>query len=157
MATSDSATDLSRAGEQALVIAALADSARSIPVAHGLLVNGENEPWEDYRLGDWIGLDPDGTGIVGVERVVGITMNHRTALDYGVVLDLNSVSLEASVRMRRQLDALAKSSSSGGSGSSGLSLGGGWAGPGRSGAGTVASTAGDTPGFLLDKIDLPGI
>ena len=157
MATSDAATDLSRAGEQALAIAALADNARSIPVDHGLLANGQYEPWEDYRLGDWIGLDPDGTGIVGVERVVGITINHRTALDYGVVLDLNSVSLEASVRMRRQMDALAKSSSSGGSGSSGLSLGGGSPGGGGSGAGTVSATAGDTPGFLLDKIDVAGL
>lgn len=156
MATSDSATDLARAGEQALALSVLEDASRSIPVDHGLLTDGRYEPWEEYRLGDYIGLDADGTGIVTRERVVGITVSHREALDYNVELDLNSVSLEASVRMRRQLDALSRSSSGGGSGSSGLSLGGS-GGSGGAGGGTVAVAAQDTPAFLLDKIDARGI
>jgi len=152
MATSDSATDLARAGEQALALSALEDEGRTLPVDHGA-TDGRYEPWDAYRIGDYIGLDPDGTGIVSSERVVGITIAHRDALDYSVELDLNSVSLEASVRMRRQLDALARSSSSGGAGSSGLSLGGGSSpGGGPGGAGMVAVQLGDTVGYLYDKI-----
>jgi len=157
MATSDTATDLARAGEQALAIAVLEDEARSIPVDHGLLTAGQYEPWEDYRLGDWIALDAAGTGVVTVERLVGITISHRESLDYNVVLDLNSVSLDASVRMRRQLDALSKSSSTGGSGSSSLSLGGNPGGGGGTSGGTVAASAGDTPGYLYDKVDVDGV
>ena len=152
MATSDSPTDLARAGEQALAISALEDQARSLPVDHGA-GNGRYEPWDDYRIGDYLGLDAAGTGIVTSERLVGITIAHRDSLDYSVELDLNSVSLEASVRMRRQLDALQRSSSSGGAGSSGLSLGGGSSpGGGPGGAGLVAVQLGDTVGYLYDKI-----
>lgn len=152
MATSDAATDLSRAGTQALEIAALEDEARSLPVDHGLVTDGQYEPWEDYRLGDYIGLDPAGTGEWASERVVGITIAHRDSLDYSVVLDLNSVSLEAAVRMRRQLDALAKSS---GGGTASLALGSGGAPGGGSGSsGLVQATAGDTPGYLVDKIEV---
>lgn len=154
MSTSDTATDLARAGTQALAIAALEDQARSIPVDHGPLSEGRYEPWEDYRGGDYIGLDADGTGIVTSERIVGITVSHRTALDYNVELDLNSVSLEASVRMKRQLDALSRTSSSGGSGSSGLSLGGGSSpGGGAGSSGKVAVADADTPGYLFDKVE----
>lgn len=154
MATSDTATDLARAGEQALAISALEDQSRSVPIDHGPLAQGRYEPWEDYRTGDYIALDPDGTGVVSDERVVGITVSHREALDYAVVLDLNSVSLEASVRMKRQLDALSRSSSSGGAGSAGLSLGGGSSpGGGPAASGKVSAADGDTSGYLIDKIE----
>lgn len=155
MGTSDTATDLFRAGDQALQISALEDQARSVPVDHGLLEDGRYEPWADYRIGDYIAIDPDGTGIVSDERVVGITVAHRDSLDYSVVLDMNSVSLEASVRMKRQLDALARTSSPGGLGSTGLSLGGGSApGGGPAASGKVSAADGDTSGYLYDKIDV---
>ena len=150
MATSDAATDLSRAGTQALRIASLQDAARTIPVDHGLVADGQFEPWEDYRIGDYIGLDPDGTGVVVPERVVGITIAHRESLDYTVDLDLNSISLEASVRMRRQMDAVLRNS---GGGSSALGLGGGGTGGGAA-TGTVAASGGDTQGYLFDKMEV---
>lgn len=154
MGTSDSPTDLQRAGEVALALSVLEDESRTIPVDHGLLTEGRYEPWEDYRGGDYIGLDADGTGAVTSERVVGITVAQRDALDYTVELGLNSVSLEASVRMKRQLDALARTSSSGGYSSSGLSLGGGASPGGGAGAsGKVQVQAEDAAGYLLDKVD----
>lgn len=152
MGTSDSPTDLSRAGEMALAMAVLEDQSRSIPVAHGLLTYGLYEPWEDYRLGDYIGLDADGTGVSTSERVVGITVSQRTALDYDVTLDLNSVSLEADVRMKRQLDALSRSSSSTSGTGSYLSLGGS-SGSGGGAGGKVQVQPEDTAGYLFDKID----
>jgi len=155
MGTSDSPTDLARAGEMALAMAVLEDQSRSIPIDHGLLSDGRYEPWEEYRLGDYIGLDADGTGVVTSERVVGITVSQRTALDYDVAVDLNSVSLEADVRMKRQLDALSRSSSSTSGGGSYLSLGGSPSTGGGQG-GKVQAQPDDTAGYLFDKIDGQG-
>jgi len=155
MGTSDTATDLSRAGTQALVTTELQEQARTIPVAHGLLTDGHYEPWEDYRTGDYVGLDPDGSGVPTAERVVAITIGHRDSLDYNVTLDLNSVTLEALVKMKRQMDAISGSSSAslGGAGSS-LGLGSTAAGSSGAAVGTVAATGGDTPGYLYDKVDV---
>lgn len=154
MGTSDAATDLSRAGTQAITATELQEQARTIPVVHGLLTDGHYEPWEDYREGDYIGLDPDGTGVATPERVVAITISHRDVLDYNVTLDLNSVTLEALVRMKRQMDALSGSSSAalGGAGAS-LGLGSESGAGAASGGGTVAASGGDTPGYLYDKLD----
>lgn len=151
MATSDAATDLARAGTKSLELSSLEDQARSIPVAHGLLTVGHYEPWEDYRPGDRVGLDPDGTGIISEERIVGITIAQAGPLDYFVTLDLNAIALEASIRMRRELDALSGTGSHSAGGSSlGLGAAGGGGG---SGNGQVAATSGDTLGYLFDKID----
>jgi len=153
MATSDAATDLARAGTKSLELGELEDGARSIPVTHGLLSAGLYEPWEDYRTGDVIGLDPDGTGVYSEERVIGITVAQAGPLDYGVTLALNSVVLEAAIRMRRELDALAGSGSRSSGGSS-LGLGGGGSSSGGASAGLVAATAGDATGYLIDKISV---
>jgi hypothetical protein len=149
MSTSDAATDLARAGEKILEIAELEDGARSLPVTHGLLTAGQYEPWEDYRPGDYLGLDADGTGVWTEERVVGITIAQAGPLDYGVTLALNSVVLEATIRMRRELDALSSSRSSGGSS---FGLGGGGSSGGGASSGLVAANSGDTAGYLFDKL-----
>ena len=154
MGTSDSATDLSRAGTTALTSSQLQDQSRTIPVDHGLLTDGRYEPWEDYRPGDYVGIDPDGTGLASAERVVAITIAQRDVLDYTVTLDLNSVTLEALVKMKRQMDAITGSGSAS-VGGAGSSLGLGSTPSGTTGAsGTVSAASGDTPGYLYDKLDV---
>jgi hypothetical protein len=71
MSTSDNATTLQRAGTTALASAAAEDQARSIAVVHGPASEGQFEPWVDYREGDWISLDADGSGGVAVPRSCG--------------------------------------------------------------------------------------
>lgn len=153
MATSDAATDLSRAGEKSLELGELEDQARAVPIAHGLLTDGHYEPWEDYRTGDYIGLDAAGTGEYTQERVIGITIAQAGPLDYSVTLNLNSLYLEAAIRMRRELDALAGTGARS-SGSSSLGLGGGGGTGGGVSSGLVAAIAGDVAGYLYDKIDV---
>ena len=150
MATSDNATTLQRAGEAALAAAAAEDSARSIAVVHGPTSGGQFEPWVDYREADWIGLDADGSGGVAVpQRIASITLEETEAGDFDVELELNSVEMDAFLRLQRRLDALSRDSTASGSG--GASGGGG-----GSSAGRVGATATDTPGYLIDKLDASG-
>ena len=124
MATSDNATTLQRAGEAALASAAAEDSARSIAVVHGPTSGGQFEPWVDYREADWIGLDADGSGGVAVpQRIASITLEETEAGDFDVELELNSVEMDAFLRLQRRLDALSRDTTATGSG--GASGGGG--------------------------------
>jgi hypothetical protein len=148
MSTSDNATTLQRAGDTALASAAAEDQARSIAVVHGPASEGQFEPWVDYREGDWIGLDADGSGGVAVpQRVASITLEETEAGDFDTELELNSVEMDAFLRLQRRLDALSRSSTASGSG--GASGGG-------SGSGRVGATSSDTPGYLFDKLDVAG-
>lgn len=143
LSTSDNATTLQRAGEASLEAAAAEDDARAIAVTHGS-TGGHYEPWVDYREADWIGLDQDGSGGEAVpERVASITLEETDAGDYGVELELNSVEMDAFLRLQRRLDALSRETTASGSGGTG----GTGVGPGR-----VGVTGPDSPGFLFDKI-----
>jgi hypothetical protein len=147
--TSDDATELQRAGEAVLAQARLDDEARHGQVDHGPSSEGRYEPYVDYRMGDWIGLDAAGDGTIEAQRVVGITVSQLDTPDYAVELDWNSIAVEKEVRLARALAALAGGSTS--SGSSGLSYGGSGGG-GAASSGTVSVIAGDTPGYLFDKL-----
>ena len=145
LATSDNPTTLQRAGEYAIESAAAEDQARSVRVEHGLAADGHYEPWVDYREGDWIGLDADGSGGEAVaQRVVSITLAESEAGDYDPELELNSVEMDAYLRLQRRLDALSRQSTASGSGGAG--------GSGTTASGRVASVATDTPGYLFDKL-----
>jgi hypothetical protein len=147
MSTSDNATTLQRAGDVALASAAAEDQARSIAVVHGPTTSGQFEPWVDYREGDWVGLDADGSGGAAVaQRVASITLEETDAGDFGTELELNSVEMDAFLRLQRRLDALSRSSTASGSG--------GASGGGGAGGGRVGATSSDTPGYLFDKLDV---
>lgn len=137
MSTSDNATTLQRAGDVALASAAAEDQARSIAVVHGPTSSGQFEPWVDYREADWIGLDADGAGGVALaQRVASITLEETEAGDFGVELELNSVEMDAFLRLQRRLDALSRDTTATGSGGPGGK-------PGASaGGGNVALTGG---------------
>jgi hypothetical protein len=146
LSTSDNPTTLQRAGEHALAAAAAEDQARSLTVEHGTAAEGHFEPWVDYREGDWIGLDAEGSGGVPVaQRVMSITLAETEAGDYGVELELNSVEMDAFLRLQRRLDALSRDSTASGSG-------GGSGGTSAGASGRVASVSTDAPGFLFDKL-----
>lgn len=150
MSTSDNPTTLQRAGTTALASAAAEDAARSIAVVHGPASEGQFEPWVDYREGDWISLDADGSGGVAVpQRVASITLEETEAGDFGVELELNSVEMDAFLRLQRRLDALSRDTTASGSG--GAVGGGGGAG------GRVSASSSDTPGYLYDKLDVSGL
>ena len=146
LATSDNATTLQRAGEVALASAAAADQARSVVVEHGPAAEGHFEPWVDYREGDWIGIDANGSGGEAVaQRVVSITLEETDGGGFSPELELNSVEMDAFLRLQRRLDALSRDTTASGSG--GSSGGGTSAASGR-----VASVSTDAPGYLFDKI-----
>jgi hypothetical protein len=150
MSTSDNPTTLQRAGTTALASAAAEDQARSIAVVHGSASEGQFEPWVDYREGDWISLDADGSGGVTVpQRVASITLEETEAGDFGVELELNSVEMDAFLRLHRRLDALSRDTTATGSG--------GYSGSGGTAGGRVSASSTDTPGYLYDKIDVAGL
>jgi hypothetical protein len=133
----------------ALASAAAEDQARAIAVVHGPASDGQFEPWVDYREADWIGLDADGSGGAAVaQRVASITLEETEAGGFGVELELNSVEMDAFLRLQRRLDALSRDTTASGSG--GASGNGGGAG------GRVGASSSDTPGYLLDKLDVAG-
>ena len=149
VSTSDNPTTLQRAGEIALELTALEDEARSVAVVHGPAADGHYEPWVDYREGDWIGTDADGSGgAPSAERVVSITVEADDA-DYTVKLDLNSPDMDRETRLYRRLGALTRDTTAAGSGGAG--------GGGGAAAGRVGATATDTPGYLFDKLSVSGI
>jgi hypothetical protein len=100
-----SPSTLTRVGQATLDILEAARGATVLPVHHGSGA-GEYEPYADYALGDWIALDVEGTFASEAVRVAGITGRDRPG-GYQVDLDLNSVALEAEVRLKRMLDAMA--------------------------------------------------
>lgn len=144
LTTSDNPTTLQRAGEMALAAAAAEDQARSIAIDHGPVADGLYEPWVDYREGDWIGIVADGSGdAADAQRVVSITLEEFDAGTFGTEIELNSVELDAFLRLQRRLDALSRQSTASGSG------GGGGA---STSTGRVATVSTDSPGYLFDKI-----
>lgn len=146
LSTSDNATTLQRAGEIALASAAAEDEARSVAVVHGPAAEGQFEPWVDYREGDWIGLDAEGSGGEPLaQRVPSITLVETGGGDFSTELELNSVEMDAFLRLQRRLDALSRQTTASGSG--GSSGGGTSAASGR-----VASVSTDAPGYLFDKL-----
>jgi hypothetical protein len=153
---SDDATQLQRAGEAALEAARLDSEALVLPVVHGPAEEGLYEPYVDYGMGDWIGYDGEGDGEVVPHRIVGWTIA-QDGDDYTVELNLNSVYLEALLRLKRRLDAIlgTGSGTSSGSGGSAGGLGGGGATGGVS-SGLVAVDAGDGVGFLSAKVVTAG-
>jgi hypothetical protein len=156
MTTSDDATELQRAGDGALQLSRLESDARELPVHHGATSEGHYEPYVDYRVGDWISWEPAGDGLREAQRIVGFTLG-QAGLDYSVELNLNSVPLEASVRLKRALDALSGSGSgtaAGGAFGLGGSSGGG--SPAASADSKVAAVAGDQAGYLLDRLLVAG-
>lgn len=149
LGTSDDPTVLQQAGLAALEAAQLDDEARQVPVLHGV-GPGLFEPFVDYRIGDWIGLDAEGTGEVSAHRIVGLTIAQAVGGDYSVELDLNSVALEREARLARLLDQFSRGSAQGSA--SGLGVAGSSSGRGGEGSGKVAVSPGDTPAYLTDKI-----
>lgn len=157
LTTSDDPTDLSVAGSASIELSTLEARAMELPVHHGSAAEGHFEPWVDYREGDYIGLDAAGIGEVTVERIVGIAAKQEGA-DYAVELALNALALTNQTRLRRMLDAIAGRGNASGGGAAAFGLGGaGSSGGSSGGGGTVAVQAGDTPGFLFDKIEVVGI
>lgn len=146
LSTSDNATTLQRAGETALEIAAAEDDARAVKVVHGLAEDGQYEPWVDYREGDWIGMDADGSGGEAIaQRVVSITLEETEAGDYDPELELNSIEMDAFLRLQRRLDALSRDTTASGSGGIGGTSS-------SASTGKVAAVATDAPGYLFDKV-----
>lgn len=96
------------------------------------------EPFESYIVGDWIGwyIHPEGTDLTGFDsklRVKGITVDEDNDMGFiNYTLELNNVMLEQEIKMSQSIERLSMysgndvlanpgGSSSGGSGSSGLS------------------------------------
>lgn len=151
LSTSDDPTDLQIAGESTLELSRLEGEAIELPVVHGPTAEGHFEPWVDYREGDWISLDPAGDGTLETHRIVAISAEQNGA-DYGVSLSLNAIAMSREVRLRRLLDSIAgRSNGASGAGSS-LSLGGAGGSGGAAASSKVAAVAGDTAGFLFDKL-----
>ena len=148
-------TTLQQVGDNALAEVSLASDALSVPLYHGI-GNGDYEPFADYRNGDWVSLDIPGTYTLAKVRVRSLSVKAVAGGDYLVDADFNSVSLENIVRLKRIVDALG-----GGGSASGVigSTGGSVSGSGGSSSGTTGRLSveqGDTPGYLVDKIDPTG-
>lgn len=144
-------TTMQRAGTALLRSLQLESEALKLPVVHGL-DPGDYEPWVDYDVGDWVLIDIPGKLELAPMRVVGMQVDQGdTPFDWGLTLDLNSYSLEADLRLKRQLDALGGSQVSGG-GVNNVSLGSSNV-SGTSSSGKASVESGDTPGYLYGKVD----
>lgn len=143
-------TTIQRAGEETLASLQIDTEAISVPVVHAVGVPGHYEPWQDYRHGDLVTLDVPGTYDRVTYRVAALTLEDGDGADYDLTLDLNSLDLDYLADLKRSLDQLDDQAGRGSTAGS-LSSGGGGGGGGTS-AGTVAVQAGDTPGFLYDKL-----
>lgn len=145
-------TTLQQVGDNALAEVSLASDALSVPLHHGI-GNGDYEPFADYRNGDWVSVDIPGTYTLEKVRVRSLSIKAIAGGDYEVDADFNSV-LENIVRLKRIVDALGGGgSASGAVGSTGGSLS--RSGGASSGStGRVGAEQGDTPGYLVDKIDV---
>jgi hypothetical protein len=137
-----------------LRVSAAEDKGRSLAVAHGLS-GGLFEPWKDYREADWISLDT--TGTPEAQRVVAITLEETEAGDFDVELELNSVEMDAFLRLNRRLDALMKESTSTGGGGVSGSTGTSSSSSSSPLTSRVASVAGDSAGYLFDKLETENI
>lgn len=148
-------TTLQQVGENALAEVSAASDALSVPLHHGTGA-GDFEPYADYRNGDWVALDIPGTYTLARVRVRSLSVRSVAGGDYEVDADFNSVSTENIVRLKRIVDALG-----GGGSASGVvaSTGGSLSSSGGAASGStgrVAAEQGDTPGYLVDKLDVLG-
>lgn len=153
--TSDPTT-LQRGGEATLASLKGEQEALELPIVHDAGAGGY-EPYVDYRLGDWIGVElRDGT--LAPHRIVGLRFE-EVPNDYALVVQLNSRRVEALVRLKRMIDALGGGGTGGGTSGGSAISGGGSSGSGGGGSsGKVAAAAGDTPGYLYDQLEQgPGI
>lgn len=145
-------TTMQRAGSTLLEALQLESAALKLPVAHGL-DEGDYEPFLDYNVGDWVLIDIPGALELVPHRIVGMQIDQGdTPFDWSVTLDLNSYSLEADLRLKRQIDALGGSQVSGG-GVSNVSLGSSTIGPSATASGKVAVQSGDSLEYLYSKVD----
>jgi hypothetical protein len=150
--SSSDPTTLQRAGEMTLAALRAEGEQLELPVAHGS-GPGEYEPFVHYRNGDFVAVErSDGT--YETHRIVGMIFEEIPG-DYALTLQLNSIRVEALIRLKRMIDALGGGSTTAGtSGGSAISGGGsgGSGGGGSTGDGKVSSGPGDTPGYLYDQL-----
>jgi hypothetical protein len=144
-------TTLEAVGRIALATLVAEAAPLSVPVIHGQTA-GDFDPYVDYGVGDMVLIDiPDTRYALASQRLVGWTIAERAGnLDFDLLLDLNAVSYEAEIVLKRRLDALS-------SGGGGMASGGGVTNIGLGGAsigstGRVGAVQGDAPGFLFDKL-----
>jgi hypothetical protein len=152
VSNSSDPTTLQRAGEATLESLRQEGEQLELPIAHGLGA-GEYEPYRDYRPGDFVAIErTDGT--LETHRIVGLVFEEIPG-DYALTIQLNSIRVEALIRLKRMIDALGGGSTAAGT-SSGSAISGGGAGGstggGSSSDGKVAAAAGDTPGYLYDQL-----
>lgn len=142
MTNSTDVPTLTRAGEATLAGTAADAEPIQLPVKHGFPgpSPGDYEPYYSYDNGDYVTLDVPGVYDMAKYRVLSLTIAQRTnGTDYTILLDLNSVYVEALLRIAKQLGGKV--------GGSGGTSGGGTAAS-LSGASTSGSTGG-TSGVLL--------
>lgn len=151
--TSDPTT-LQRAGEATLASLRYEEEQLELPLAHDDEPGGY-QPYVDYRPGDYVAIERD-DGTLETHRIAGLIFEEIPG-SYALTAQLNSIRVEALIRLKRMIDALGGgSTTSGTSGGSAISGGGtgGQGGGGRS-DGKVAAAEGDTPGYLYDQLQ-PG-
>lgn len=140
-------TTIQRAGEADLLTRAAQKEAISFGVEHRRTAGGY-EPFVDFDLGDWMTLHEPGIYERETIRLVGMTITQEED-DFAVSLEANAIEYEALLKIQRALQGGA--SGSPGSGEAALVPGGTSVAPG--GSSRVAVEPGDSPGFLLDKIE----
>ena len=143
---SDDPTTVQAAATAELRAQALDAQGITFDVAHGI-GPGEYEPYEQYRLGDWVTVHEPGVYDLTTARIVGISLQQNED-GYGVTLECNSVQYDDLTRLARKAareggDSNASAGGSGG-GTSGAA--------GTVGAGKVAVEAGDSLNYLNSKI-----
>lgn len=136
---------------QRAAMADMASRALQIEGAVEVEVNHDRyQPFVHYEEGDWVTIHEPGVYDLKTFRIVAITCEQQED-DYKTTLSLNSIELEALLRLAsKMLKREMGSSSASGSAVSG----GGGAGTGATGNDyKVASATGDEAGFLYDKIE----
>lgn len=147
----DDPTMLQRVADASLDELTAAGEATAIEVFHGS-GPGDLEPYRDYRNGDWVTLDVPGTFDLVAMRLRSVSLEATEGGDYRTYLDLNSVTVENIVRLKRSLDAMGGGSGiTAISGATNVSAGSRLTDDGR-----VSVAQGDALGFLYDKIATAG-
>lgn len=127
---------------------------RALQVEGGVEVevwNGRYQPFVHYDVGDWITVHEPGVYQYRTFRIVGITIEQEED-DHKTTLALNSLELEDLLRLAAKMMGEEMSTSVSSTGAVG---GGGGGGTGGGGSGTdyrVATSTGDSAGFLYDKM-----
>lgn len=96
-------TTLNQVGVATLLGTANDSEPLQLPVIRGTGA-GDYEPYRDYVPGDYISVDVPGSYSMSKQRIMSMTVAQRAGgTDFSVVLDLNSIYVEALLRLAERL------------------------------------------------------